>query len=79
MTLTSLVIDDPDTAASETVVVDCSTNRIYIDDGTTLTESNNLITSGGFPVFDPSDRIGALWPTIEATVAGVAIYRRSYQ
>lgn len=76
--LSSLVLANPSLSAGQELLIDCGTEQIFKAAGATLTESNNLYSSGSFPTFDPGDGnfAGDSWPTIGANFAGVATYRR---
>jgi hypothetical protein len=79
--LSQLALANPALASGQTLIIDASTERIYIWTGTALNDANNLYVSGSFPIADPGDgnREAADWPTITATHAGRAIYRRSWE
>lgn len=79
--LSELALGDPDTSASETLVVDGTTERIYIFDGTDYNDANELYVGGSFPVADPGDgnREAATWPTITSSHAGFMLYRRIWE
>lgn len=79
--LAQLVVTDPDTASAGTLVIDGSTERIYIWDGTNFDDANSFYGSGSFPVADPGDgnREAAAWPTVTSSHSGSVIYRRAWQ
>jgi len=79
--LSSLVLSDPSLTASQLVIVDCGTEQIFLADGSSLTLSNNLYSSGSFPVLDPGDGDfeSATYPTIEANFPALMFFRRVWR
>lgn len=78
--LSSVVLASPSIPSGGALLVDCGSQRIFVWDGTSLTNANNLYLSGSFPVFDPGDAnfADSVWPTIECNFAALVTWRRAF-